>query len=77
MGFYYIMQNFQGERLIAAVAAVAGSQLLLDLTIQYAKDRQAFGRPIIKFQVNRHKIDRHGNTDRRGAFVRLRRVRGV
>ncbi len=56
MGFYYIMQNFQGERLIAAVAAVAGSQLLLDLTIQYAKDRQAFGRPIIKFQVNRHKI---------------------
>ena len=56
MGFYYIMQNFQGERLIAAVSAIAGSQLLLDLTVQYAKDRQAFGRPIIKFQVNRHKI---------------------
>ena len=53
-GFYYIMMNFQGERLIAAVKAVAGSQFNLDRTIQYMQERQAFGRPILKFQVWRH-----------------------
>ena len=53
-GFYYIMMNFQGERLIAAVSSVAGAQLCLDETIQYTQDRSAFGRPILKFQVWRH-----------------------
>lgn len=53
-GFYYIMQNFQGERLIAAVSAVAGAQLALDETIRYTQERTAFGRPILKFQVWRH-----------------------
>ncbi|MCA9520428.1 MAG: acyl-CoA dehydrogenase family protein [Myxococcales bacterium] len=55
-GFYYIMRNFQGERLIGAIAAVAGAQRLLEATIAYCKERKAFGRPIAKFQVNRHKI---------------------
>ncbi|MFW6053509.1 MAG: acyl-CoA dehydrogenase family protein, partial [Persicimonas sp.] len=31
-GFYYIMQNFQGERLVGALSAVAGAQLILDKT---------------------------------------------
>jgi citronellyl-CoA dehydrogenase len=53
-GFYYIMMNFQGERLIAAVSAVAGAQQCLDETIKYTQDRTAFGRPILKFQVWRH-----------------------
>jgi citronellyl-CoA dehydrogenase len=53
-GFYYIMMNFQGERLIAAVKAVAGAQFHLDNTIQYMQERNAFGRPILKFQVWRH-----------------------
>lgn len=53
-GFYYIMMNFQGERLIAAVSAVAGAQQCLDETIKYCTDRTAFGRPILKFQVWRH-----------------------
>jgi citronellyl-CoA dehydrogenase len=53
-GFYYIMMNFQGERLIAAVKAVAGSQFHLDNTIKYMQEREAFGRPILKFQVWRH-----------------------
>ena len=53
-GFYYIMMNFQGERLIAAVASVAGSQKALDETVAYTQDRKAFGRPIIGFQVWRH-----------------------
>ena len=55
-GFYYIMMNFQGERLIAAVAAVAGSQQALDQTVKYTQERKAFGRPIIGFQVWRHQF---------------------
>jgi citronellyl-CoA dehydrogenase len=54
MGFIYIMQNFQGERLIAALAAVAGAQRALDETILYTKERKTFGRPVIGFQVTRH-----------------------
>jgi citronellyl-CoA dehydrogenase len=53
-GFYYIMMNFQGERLIAACSAVAGAQQCLDATLQYTQERSAFGRPILKFQVWRH-----------------------
>ncbi len=55
-GFYYIMMNFQGERLIAACSAVAGAQQCLDQTIKYTTDRTAFGRPILKFQVWRHQF---------------------
>lgn len=54
MGFAYIMQNFQGERLVAALAAVAGAQRVLDETIAYTQERKTFGRPIIGFQVTRH-----------------------
>src|SRR6478672_8086150 len=53
-GFYYIMMNFQGERLIAAIAAIAGAQQSIEEAVKYGNDRQAFGRPILKFQVWRH-----------------------
>jgi citronellyl-CoA dehydrogenase len=56
MGFYYIMQNFQGERLVAAIAAVAASQLLVEDAMRYGNERQAFGKPITKFQVWRHQL---------------------
>jgi citronellyl-CoA dehydrogenase len=56
LGFYYIMQNFQGERLVAAIAAVAGAQLLWEDAFRYANERHAFGRPIAKFQVWRHAL---------------------
>ena len=55
-GFYHIMTNFQGERLVGALAAVGGAQFALDHTIAYCKERQAFGRPLTGFQVTRHKI---------------------
>lgn len=55
-GFYYIMMNFQGERLIAAIASVAGAQRALEMAIAYGRDRKAFGRPVIGFQVWRHEI---------------------
>lgn len=53
-GFYYLMQNFQGERLIAAVAACAAGQGLIQDSIKYGNERAAFGKPIIKFQTWRH-----------------------
>ena len=58
-GFYYIMQNFQGERLAAAIMAVSGMELLLDEALRYGMERKAFGKPILKFQVWRHKFVEH------------------
>jgi alkylation response protein AidB-like acyl-CoA dehydrogenase len=55
-GFYYIMTGFQGERLVAAAAALGGMDLMVKDAMQYAKERKAFGRPIIGFQVWRHKL---------------------
>jgi alkylation response protein AidB-like acyl-CoA dehydrogenase len=55
-GFYHIMWELQGERLIGAAASVAGAQQVFDRTLQYAKERTAFGRPIGRFQVTRHKF---------------------
>jgi citronellyl-CoA dehydrogenase len=55
-GFYYIMMNFQGERLIAAISSVAGALRAIDMGIAYARDRKAFGRPVIGFQVWRHEL---------------------
>ena len=55
-GFYYLMQNFQGERLVAALLATAGAQRLVEESIAYGESRQAFGRPIVKFQVWRHEF---------------------
>ena len=55
-GFYYLMQNFQTERLVAAVSAVAGCQAAVDRTVQYARDRVAFGKPILKREVWQHRL---------------------
>src|SRR5690554_885848 len=55
-GFYYIMQNFQGERLVGALTGVAGAQLVLDETKEYCRERHAFGKPLMGFQVTRHNI---------------------
>ncbi len=55
-GFYYIMESFQLERLVAGVGGVAGSQHCLELALKYISEREAFGRPIKKFQVLRHKL---------------------
>ncbi len=55
-GFYYIMQNFQGERLVGSLTSVAGAQRILDQTVEFCKDRKAFNRPIIGFQTVRHLI---------------------
>ena len=55
-GFFCIMSNFQMERLILAVTANMTAQVALDEAMAYARERQAFGRPIAGFQVTRHKL---------------------
>ena len=55
-GFYHIMWELQGERLIGAAGCVAAAQRLFEQTLQYAQEREAFGRKISKFQVTRHKF---------------------
>jgi citronellyl-CoA dehydrogenase len=56
MGFMYLMQNFQSERLIACTSATAGCQLMIDNAIAYGRDRKAFGKPIIKREYWQHKM---------------------
>ncbi len=55
-GFFYIMQHFASERLAMALIGVSQAQLAIDLAIDYMAQREAFGRPISKFQVLRHRI---------------------
>jgi len=58
-GFYHIMTNFQGERLTAAIVTCAGMEQMVADAIRYGTEREAFGKPIIKFQVWRHKFAEH------------------
>jgi alkylation response protein AidB-like acyl-CoA dehydrogenase len=55
-GFYHIMWELQGERLIGAAGAVTAAQHCFDRTLAYALERRAFGRRIGHFQVTRHKF---------------------
>lgn len=55
-GFYAIMQNFTWERLVMALAAVAGAEQTYQMARAYALERKAFGRPVGNFQVWRHRF---------------------
>jgi citronellyl-CoA dehydrogenase len=55
-GFYHISWELQSERMVAAAGAVAGAERMFEKTLEYAKEREAFGRPIGKFQAIRHKF---------------------
>src|SRR5687768_13842205 len=55
-GFYLVMANFQWERLLMALGAVGAMRRLVEVTVAYALDREAFGRPIGRFQAIRHKL---------------------
>ncbi|UOQ95371.1 acyl-CoA dehydrogenase family protein [Halobacillus shinanisalinarum] len=49
-GFYYLMEKLQQERLIVAIGGISASERMLELTVDYVKQRQAFGRSIASFQ---------------------------
>ncbi len=57
-GFIALMQNFEAERLMLAVNGCALAELALSDAYDYAGQRQAFGRPINRFQVTKHKLAR-------------------
>ena len=52
-GFFQLIDKLPRERLSIAVGAMAAAQAAFEWTLQYAKERQAFGRPIGRFQHNR------------------------
>jgi acyl-CoA dehydrogenase len=55
-GFKGIMLNFEKERLYLAIEAYTVAEMALELSIGYAREREAFGRPLTGFQVTRHKL---------------------
>ena len=55
-GFYHLMHNLPSERLSIAISAIAGARETWRETLQYVKDRKAFGQPIGSFQHNRFLI---------------------
>lgn len=55
-GFYYLMGGLQLERLVGSIAGYASCEWALGYTLQYMSERNAFGRPINKFQVLRHRM---------------------
>jgi citronellyl-CoA dehydrogenase len=56
MGFMYLMQNFQSERIIACASATAACEYMIAESINYGRDRSAFGKPIIKREYWQHKF---------------------
>ncbi len=55
-GFACIMANFQSERLALAIMANMTSQMALEEAMRWARERSAFGKPIGKFQVLKHRL---------------------
>jgi len=55
-GFIYLMQELAWERLQLSISAVANTEAAVEWTIDYTKQREAFGQPIIDFQNTRFKL---------------------
>jgi alkylation response protein AidB-like acyl-CoA dehydrogenase len=55
-GFYHLMWELQGERLIGAAGSIAGAERAFGETLRWCQDREAFGRKLAAFQVTRHKL---------------------
>lgn len=53
VGFFYLMSGLERERMAIAIGAVAAAEKAFELTMDYVKERTAFGRPIGKFQNTR------------------------
>lgn len=55
-GFYYIMSTFQNERLVIGALVSGASAKAIELTVDYVRNRQAFGKPLWDQQVVRNKL---------------------
>jgi len=71
-GFYYIMHNFQGERLAAAILALAGMEKSVRNALEYGGQRTAFGNAIRHYQVWRHRFAEHLTNIEAGRWLTYR-----
>jgi len=55
-GFKYIMHHFQGERIILCGFALGAMEILMQEAMEYGKNREIFGRPIVEYQTWRHRL---------------------
>jgi acyl-CoA dehydrogenase len=55
-GFRYLMENLQRERLVLAVGSITIAEKILEITLEYARTRTAFGKSISSFQHNAFKL---------------------
>ncbi len=55
-GFVYLMQELPQERLSIGIMAMAATRAILEQTVDYVKERKAFGRPIATFQNTQFKL---------------------
>ncbi|MBU8907919.1 acyl-CoA dehydrogenase family protein [Desertibacillus haloalkaliphilus] len=55
-GFYYLMDKLQQERLVVAIGAIVAAEQMVDITVDYTKQRRAFGQPISAFQNTQFKL---------------------
>ena len=55
-GFYYIMENFQNERMAIVGQGLGESQKAIEITVDYVKEREAFGAPLWEKQVIRQRL---------------------
>ena len=56
MGFYYLMEAFQLERLVGAAIAVGSCDICLNETLTYLRQRTAFGHPLTRYQALTHRL---------------------
>jgi citronellyl-CoA dehydrogenase len=73
-GFYYVMHNFQGERLAAALGALSGADKSIRYALEYGAQRTAFGNPIGSYQVWRHRFAEHLTNIEAGRWLNYRAV---
>ncbi|TAL39375.1 MAG: acyl-CoA dehydrogenase [Spirochaetes bacterium] len=50
LGFIYLMQKLQPERLLCAIGSQAAAEKCFEITVEYTRDRKVFGKPLSKFQ---------------------------
>jgi alkylation response protein AidB-like acyl-CoA dehydrogenase len=55
-GFRYLMEKLQQERLVVAIGGQAASEEMVNMTVEYVKSREAFGKPIASFQNTQFKL---------------------
>ena len=71
-GFYQIMWELQGERLSGCAGNIAAAQRAFDLTLEYVKTRETFGKPLGRHQALRHRVGGDGDQARGRARADLR-----